>query len=100
MVEEFKIRRDYVYNEINSIKGLSCIKPEGAFYLFADVKATGMDGESFAKYLLETAGVAVVPGTAFGNRATHEIRISYATSLDNLKKAMVNIRNVCNKLPI
>ncbi|WP_313233378.1 pyridoxal phosphate-dependent aminotransferase [Tissierella praeacuta] len=100
MVEEFKIRRDYVLNEINSIKGLSCIKPEGAFYLFVDVKDTGMDGESFAKYLLETAGVAVVPGTAFGSRATHEVRISYATSLDNLKKAMANIKDACNKLSI
>ncbi|WP_313756854.1 pyridoxal phosphate-dependent aminotransferase [Tissierella sp.] len=100
MVEEFKTRRDYVLNEINGIKGLSCIKPEGAFYLFVDVKDTGMDGESFAKYLLETAGVAVVPGTAFGSRATHEVRISYATSLDNLKKAMANIKDACNKLPI
>ncbi|SHE44278.1 aminotransferase [Tissierella praeacuta DSM 18095] len=100
MVEEFKIRRDYVLNEINSIKGLSCIKPEGAFYLFVDVKDTGMDGESFAKYLLETAGVAVVPGTAFGSRATHEVRISYATSLDNLEKAMANIKDACNKLSI
>lgn len=100
MVEEFKIRRDYVVNEINSIKGLSCIKPDGAFYIFADVKDTGMDGESFAKYLLETTGVAVVPGTAFGNRATHEIRISYATTLDNLRKAMSRIRSACGKLPI
>lgn len=98
MVEEFRIRRDYVVNEINSIKGLSCIKPEGAFYVFVDVKGTGMDGDGFAKYILETAGVAVVPGTAFGNRATHEVRISYATSLDNLKKAMLGIRNSCEKL--
>ena len=58
---------------------------------FVDVKDTGMDGESFAKYLLETAGVAVVPGTAFGSRATHEVRISYATSLENLKKAMADV---------
>ena len=98
MVEEFRIRRNYVVNEINSIKGLSCIKPEGAFYVFVDVESTGMDGDSFAKYILETAGVAVVPGTAFGETATHEVRISYATSLDNLKKAMNNIRNCCEKL--
>jgi aspartate/methionine/tyrosine aminotransferase len=98
MVEEFKIRRDYVYNEINSIKGLSCIMPEGAFYMFVDVKNTNMDGESFASYLLETAGVAVVPGTAFGGKATHEVRISYATSLDNLKVAMGNIRKACEDL--
>lgn len=98
MVDEFKDRRDYVVKEINSIKGLSCIVPDGAFYIFADVKRTGMDAESFAQYLLEEARVAVVPGTAFGERATHEIRISYATSLDNLKKAMKNIRDACEKL--
>lgn len=98
MVEKFKKRRDYVCDEINCIKGLSCIKPQGAFYLFVDVKGTGMNAENFAQYILEEAGVAVVPGTAFGNRATHEIRISYATSIDNLKKAMQNMRNACEKL--
>jgi aspartate/methionine/tyrosine aminotransferase len=98
MVKEFQIRRDYVVSEINSIKGLSCIKPQGAFYIFADVSGTGMDAESFAEYLLDNAGVAVVPGTAFGKRATHEVRISYATSLDNLKIAMKNMRNACEKL--
>ena len=56
MVEEFKTRRDYVFKEINSIHGLSSIKPEGAFYLFADVKGTDMDAETFASYLLETEG--------------------------------------------
>lgn len=98
MVEEFKVRRDFVVNEINSINGLSCIKPSAAFYVFVDVKGTGFDGEGFAKYLLDEAGVAVVPGTAFGNNATHEVRISYATSMENLKKAMLNIKNACSKL--
>jgi len=98
MIAEFKIRRDYVINEINTIKGLSCIKPEGAFYVFVNVKDTGLDGENFAKYLLETAGVAVVPGTAFGTRATHEVRISYATSIENLQNAMQKIKIACEKL--
>lgn len=100
MIEEFKNRRDFVYNAINSIKGLSCLKPEGAFYLFADVSGTGMDGETFSQYLLDHAGVAVVPGTAFGGQATHEIRISYATSLSQLKIAMDNIRKVCDQLNV
>lgn len=99
MVEEFKTRRDYVFKEINSIHGLSSMKPEGAFYLFVDVTGTHMDAETFASYLLDTAGVAVVPGTAFGEQATHEIRLSYATSMENLEKAMARIRNACNNLP-
>lgn len=98
MVEEFRNRRDYVVGEINSIKGLSCNNPEGAFYVFVNVKGTGMDGDAFSKYLLDEAGVAVVPGTAFGNKATHEVRISYATSMENLKKAMKGIRAACEKL--
>ena len=99
MVEEFKRRRDFVVDEINSINGLSCIKPQGAFYIFVDTSGTGMTGEEFSDFILEEAGVAVVPGTAFGKKATHEVRISYATDMENLKKAMSNIRIACENLP-
>lgn len=98
MLNEFTARRNYVYEKINTIRGLSCNKPEGAFYLFADVSGTGMDGEEFSNYLLDHAGVAVVPGTAFGGKATHEVRLSYATSLANLEKAMNKIRVACEEL--
>lgn len=100
MVAEFNRRRDFMVKEINSIKGLSCPNPGGAFYLFVDVKETGMNGEEFTNYLLHEAGVAVVPGTAFGVRATHEVRISYATSIENLQKAVNNIRKAVEKLTL
>lgn len=98
MIEEFTRRRDFMVKSINEIKGLSCPAPGGAFYLFVDVTETGMNGEEFTNYLLHEAGVAVVPGTAFGTRATHEVRISYATSMENLEKAVNNIKNAVEKL--
>ena len=98
MVEEFRKRRDYMVKAMNDIKGLSCPNPGGAFYLFVDVKGTGMTGEEFSDYILHEAGVAVVPGTAFGKRATHEVRVSYATSMENLKRAVEKIKNAIEKL--
>jgi aminotransferase len=98
MIVEFEARRDYIFKEVNKIKGLACIKPKGAFYMFVDVSGTGMDGETFANHLLEHARVAVVPGTAFGKQATHEVRLSYATSMANIQKAMENIREVCEQI--
>jgi len=97
MVEEFTKRRNFMVNAINDIKGISCPNPGGAFYLFVDVKDTGMDAEEFTYYLLHEAGVAVVPGTAFGVRATHEVRISYATSMENLEKAVNYIKLAVEK---
>lgn len=98
MVEEFSKRRNYMVKAINEIKGLSCPNPGGAFYLFVDVKGTGMTGEEFSSYILHEAGVAVVPGTAFGERATHEVRISYATSMNTLQKAVEKIKKAVGKL--
>lgn len=98
MVNEFENRRNFMVKELNEIKGLKCPNPGGAFYLFVDVSGTGMNGEEFTSYLLHEAGVAVVPGTAFGKRATHEIRISYATSMENLGKAALKIKQATEKL--
>lgn len=98
MVEEFRRRRNFMVRAINEIEGLTCPNPGGAFYLFVDVKETGMTGEEFTSYLLHEAGVAVVPGTAFGERATHEVRVSYATSMENLEKAVLRMKNAVQKL--
>lgn len=98
MVAEFKRRRDFMVKAINEVKGLSCPTPGGAFYIFVDVTEAGMTGEEFTNFLLYEAGVAVVPGTAFGKRATHEIRISYATSMENLEKAAMRIKNAVEKV--
>jgi aspartate/methionine/tyrosine aminotransferase len=92
MVEEFRRRRDYIYEAINQISGFSSAEPQGAFYLLPSVKETGMDGYQMSKMLLEKAGVATVPGEYFGKNGAGHIRISYANSLENLKTAVANIR--------
>ena len=98
----FKERRDYVVDTLNSIKGLSCLKPNGAFYVFPNCKK--LLGEKtklktdkeFVEKLLEKAEVAVVQGSAFG--LDGYFRISYATSMDNLKKALDRIKSFCESL--
>tara|TARA_A100001011_G_C14188433_1_gene790155 strand:+ start:56 stop:1246 length:1191 start_codon:yes stop_codon:yes gene_type:complete len=100
--ESFKERRDFVVESINSIKGLSCLKPEGAFYVFPNCKkllgkkTKFKTDEEFVKKLLEKAEVAVVQGSAFGLHGY--FRISYATSMNNLKKAMERIKNFCESI--
>ena len=71
--------------------GLPCDEPEGAFYMFPDIRPTGMTSEEFATSLLEKEHVVVVPGTAFGESGDGFVRISYAYSLDALKEAIKRI---------
>tara|TARA_B100000401_G_C52797980_1_gene716991 strand:+ start:1 stop:1191 length:1191 start_codon:yes stop_codon:yes gene_type:complete len=100
--DSFKERRDFVVDSLNNIKGLSCLKPEGAFYVFPcckkllGKKTKIKTDEEFVKKLLEKAEVAVVQGSAFG--LDGYFRISYATSMDSLKKAMERIKNFCDKI--
>ena len=94
MLSAFKERHDYVYNRLNKIAGISCTPSDGTFYAFPKVqdamKAKGIDDDvAFAAYLLEVGEVAVVPGSAFG--APGYIRLSYATSMENLKNALDRI---------
>lgn len=93
MVEEFRRRRDYIYEAINRIPGFSSPEPQGAFYIFPSVEDTGMDGYQMSKKLLEEAGVATVPGECFGKIGAGHVRISYANSMENLKTAVANIAN-------
>ncbi len=97
MVEEFRRRRDYIYEAINQIPGFSSSEPQGAFYIFPSVEETGMDGYQMSKMLLEKAGVATVPGECFGKNGAGHIRISYANSLENLKAAVANIKESLGK---
>ena len=100
--DSFKERRDYVVKTLNSINGLSCLKPSGAFYVFPNCKKL-LGGKTklktdkeFVEKLLEKAEVAVVQGSAFG--LDGYFRISYATSMDNLKKALDRIKSFCESL--
>ena len=101
MLNAFKDRHDFVVDAFNNIEGIDCIKAQGAFYsfpyaknaienLYEKGKIRNSDDIAFSEYLLDTKGVAVVPGTAFG--APNYFRISFATSLDNLKKALLRIK--------
>jgi aminotransferase len=86
MKREYKRRREFMLDRLNNL-GFECVKPNGAFYIFASVKTTGMNSLSFAQKLLKKEKVAVVPGTAFGSEFNDYIRISYASSYENLKEA-------------
>jgi aminotransferase len=92
MKREYKRRREFVVERLNAI-GLDCHKPEGAFYAFPSIKKTGRKSLDFAQRLLKEQKVAVVPGTAFGNSYDDYVRMSYATSFDNLKEALKRIEN-------
>ncbi len=95
MVGAFKKRHDYVLAELNSISGVSCLGADGAFYLFPNVEKAmarlGLpDDVALSEYLIENAGVALVPGSAFG--APGHVRLSIATSMANLEKAMERLK--------
>lgn len=84
MVASFQERRDVVYQMINEIPGLSCVKPQGAFYAFVNIAGTGMKAADFATKLLRNYHVGLVPGTGFGPDCENYVRISYATSMENI----------------
>ena len=100
MLVEFKKRHDFVVNEINKIPGIDCLNTDGTFYVFPNIekmleKLSGVDDDlALAEYLIEKAGVALVPGTAFG--CPGHIRISIATSMENLEIALDRIRKVAD----
>lgn len=89
MVKEFERRRDYIVDRIDKIKALSCIKPEGAFYVFCRVKKSSLSSIELSERLLAEANVAVVPGKVFGS--DRHIRLSFATSIENIREGMDRI---------
>lgn len=95
MRDEYEKRGRFLANSLNAL-GLSCFMPKGAFYIFASVESTGMDGEEFANGLLQEHKVAVVPGGAFGSAGKNFIRCSYATSMSQLKEAVNRITTFVN----
>ena len=95
MRKVFESRRDEAYELINSIDGLSVIKPDGAFYLFINIKGISNDSMEFSKQLLAQEGVAVVPGIAFG--AEGYIRFSFATDIDTIREGIKRIEKFVRK---
>ncbi len=87
MKREYRRRRDRLVSALNAM-GLATVTPKGAFYIFPDIRTTGMDDETFALRLLQEQGVACVPGSAFGASGAGFVRMSYATSLDKIDLAI------------
>jgi aspartate/methionine/tyrosine aminotransferase len=94
MVKEFKARRDLVVDGLNQIRGFRCHRPSGAFYVFPNISASGKTSKQMENFLMEEAGVAVLAGTSFGPQGEGFIRLSYANSQANLKKAIERIASV------
>ncbi len=91
MREEYDMRRRLIVDGLNSL-GLTCFEPEGAFYVFPSIAATGMTSEEFCERLLKEKHVAVIPGTAFGTSGEGFVRISYCYSLKHIQEALERIR--------
>lgn len=98
MLKEFERRGNLVYEKLNQIKGLKLIKPKGAFYVFINIEATGMNETEFCDYILEEASVAIVPGSSFGKYGKGFVRMCYACSYEEIKIAMDSIKNALAKL--
>lgn len=97
MRESYNQRRRFLMNAFKEM-GLECFEPYGAFYVFPSIKEFGMTSEEFAMKFLEEEHVAVVPGTAFGDSGEGFLRISYAYSIENLKRAMERLKRFVEKL--
>ena len=97
MKAEYKKRRNFIYASFKDM-GLFCVRPEGAFYAFVDISSTGLTSHEFALQLLEKENVACVPGTAFGQSGEGFVRCSYATSLDQIKEAMLRFNRFIKTL--
>ncbi|MFL2895773.1 MAG: pyridoxal phosphate-dependent aminotransferase [Candidatus Pelagibacter sp.] len=94
MMEKFTARRNLIHKGLNDLPGVECSLPGGAFYAFPNVKETGMSGKEFCKKAMHEAGVAIVPGTAFGQTCQDYVRFSFAASRDNISQALENIKKI------
>ena len=97
MMEKFTLRRKLIHEGLNSLPGVECSLPGGAFYAFPKVIGTGMNGAEFCKKAMHEAGVAIVPGTAFGKTCQDYVRFSFAASRENISQALENIKKMLTK---
>lgn len=96
-IATYKVRRKAIVEGLNSLPGVSCVMPDGAFYAFPNIKKTRMSSEEFALMALEEAGVALVPGSNFGEYGEGYVRICYSTSMGNIKTAIKNLKDALKK---
>jgi len=98
IMDHFTERREAIVSGLNEVPGFSCIYPKGAFYAFPNIKETGMESEELAEYLLEEAGVCLLPGTAFGDQGEGYLRLSYASSLEEIEKGIDRMKKAMEKI--
>jgi aspartate aminotransferase len=98
VVREYQQRRDVLVEGLNAIPGIKCQKPQGAFYVFPNIRSFGVSSSEMADLLLEKAGVAVLPGSAFGDYGEGYLRLTYSNSLERIRAAINQIREVLRKL--
>ncbi len=94
IVNEFQKRKEYLYREINKLSKISCFNPGGAFYAFPNISKTGLSDKEFSDFALEKKGVALVPGTSFGDKSEKYVRISFANSLEKIEEAIKRIASI------
>ncbi len=94
IAKEFEKRRNFIFENLNKLKNMNCFRPGGAFYAFPNVSKSNLSGEKFSEVALNDYGVALVPGTSFGDSANMYIRLSYANSLENIEKAINRLSKI------
>jgi aspartate/methionine/tyrosine aminotransferase len=98
VVAEYRRRRDALVAGLNAISGVRCRLPQGAFYVFPNVASFGRPSNWLAEYLLEEAGVALLPGTSFGKHGEGYLRLCFANSLENILAALEQMREALGRL--
>lgn len=98
MTSEYEKRRNYILERIEKIDKLSCVKPKGTFYAFINISKSVLSSEEFAMKLLEEEQVVVVPGNAFGSGGEGYVRLSFATSMENIKEGFDRIEKFLKNL--
>ncbi len=91
VVAEYQRRRDVIVSGLNDLSGITCQQPQGAFYVFPNVKSLGKSSNEIANWILEEAGVALLPGSAFGKYGEGYLRLAYANSVENIERALERI---------
>ena len=94
IINEFEKRKNFIYKKLNEQEKIDCFEPGGAFYAFPNISKTNMTGKEFSDVALNKYGVAIVPGSSFGNSADQFVRLSYANSIENIEEAIYRISNI------
>lgn len=97
MLNEYKSRRDLLVEGLNELPGVSCLKPGGAFYVFPNIRGTGMDDVTFADLMLNEASVSLLPGSNFGEAGSGYVRLCYATDRENILKGIERMKKCLKK---